>query len=196
VHCRLHAGEVINVLHFVDESGVIVNGAQVLADDFRDNMGTTLRARAGAEMAFEFVEVIKIVPYGDGPVIASWPASTNGTNGSGCNTGTLCEVITLSTGKIGRRYRGRIYLSGVIISALNNGLFTATQTTKTQAFATALINRYGGLSPTRTFGLGVWSRLLAGPDPPWTTDAFTRVTSATVRNVIRNQRRRQLGVGR
>jgi hypothetical protein len=196
VHCRLHGGEVINVLHFVDEAGVLVNPAQVLADDFRTSMDVTLRARASLDMAFEYVEVTRIVPYGDGPQLSLWPSSTNGTVGSGCASGTLAEVVTLYTGRVGRRYRGRIFFGGIIGTGVSAGLVVASQSTRTQNHITALLNRYGGLSPTRSWGLGVWSRAIAGPDPPWSTDAFTRVTSATVRTIVRNQRRRQVGVGR
>jgi hypothetical protein len=196
VHCRLHGGEVINVLHFVDEFGVAVNGSQELANDFRTNMEATLKARASTEFALEYVEVVKLVPYGEGPALSLWPGNTFGTVTGGCPSGSLAEVVTLYTAKVGRRFRGRMYLAGMVTSALSGGSITSTQSTRTQAFVTALMTRYAAVGTAGQFRLGIWSRLIAGPEPPWTTDAFTRVTSATVRTVIRNQRRRQLGVGR
>ena len=136
VHCRLHGGEVINVMHFVDDLGAAGNNAQRLAADFRTNMDTSIRGRATNEMAFEYVEVTKIVPYGDGPEISVWPASTNGTVGSGCVSGTLAEVVTLYTATLGRRHRGRLFLSGIITTGAAAGLIVGTQTTRTQTFAT------------------------------------------------------------
>jgi hypothetical protein len=195
VHCRLHGGEVINVWHFVEDLPAPA-GAQTLADDVRDNMGTTLRARASNEMVFEYVEAVKLVPYGDGPVTAPWPGGTLGTAAGNCATGTVCEVITVYTSQIGRRHRGRMYLSGLLGTRMSSGLATTTQTTATQAFATAFATRYMVVGHPGFFSFGIWSRVIAGPDPPWPTDAFTRATSLTVRTILRNQRRRQIGVGR
>jgi hypothetical protein len=76
------------------------------------------------------------------------------------------------------------------------GSWIAAQTTRTQAFATALATRYMSAGTAGSYKLGVWSKLTAGPEPPWPTSAFTRATSLTVRTIIRNQRRRQVGVGR
>lgn len=198
VHCRMYGNEVLNVMHFVDTGGLPGDQAQALANDFRDNMITTLRPRASGDMAFEFVEVIKIVPFGEGPRIANWAAATLGTAAGTSISATLCEVITVHSDQIGRRKRGRIYLSGAPAAASTAaaGLWTATQTTRTQAFATALAARYIADGGGSAFRLGIWSKLTAGPDPPWSTDAFTRATALTVRLIIRTQRRRQLGVGR
>lgn len=196
IHCRQNAGEVINVLHFVDNIGALGDAAQNLADDFRDNMGTSLRGRASGDLIFEYIEVIKIVPYGEGPRLALWPANTAGTAGGNSFSATLAEVITLYTGQIGRRKRGRMFLAGGPTGTSALGSWPAAQTTRTQTFATALMNRYGPSGSSGTWKLGVWSKVIAGPDPPWTTDAFTRVTSVTVRTAVRNQRRRQIGVGR
>jgi hypothetical protein len=196
IHARLHGGEVINVLHFVDDLGAAGDNSQQLANDFRTNMDTTLRGRATGDMTFEFIEVVKIVPYGEGPTLSLWPANTVGTVVGTAPTGSIAEVVTLYTAKVGRRYRGRMYLAGIVGSGMSAGSFVTTQSNRTQAFITALLGRYVAIPGGGQFRLGIWSRLNAGPDPPWPTSAFTRVTSATVRTVIRNQRRRQLGVGR
>jgi hypothetical protein len=196
VHCRQNGGEVLNVLHFVDNFGVPGDSAQYLANDFRDQMGTTLRARACPDLVFEFVEVIKIVPYGDGPRVALWAANTNGTATGNSFSATLAEVVTVYTGTAGRRHRGRMYLAGAPTGTSAAGSWPAAQTTRTQTFVTALMNRYGPAATNIDFRLGVWSKVIAGPDPPWPTDAFTRASSLTVRTAVRNQRRRQIGVGR
>jgi hypothetical protein len=195
IHARIHGAEVLNVLHFVEET-IYADGASVLAADVRDGLGTTLRARAATDVVYEYVEAVKLVPYGDGPVTASWAANTLGTVAGNCATATIAEVVTIYTSQIGRRHRGRMYLAGLTSSAMVAGLVAASQTTRTQALCTAMAARYIGAGASSGFGLGVWSRVIAGPDPPWPTSAFTRATSLTVRTILRNQRRRQIGVGR
>jgi hypothetical protein len=194
IHCRLHGAEVLNVLHF--RGDIVTSSASGLANDFFTNMATTLRGRASNDCFFEYIEVVPLVPYGDGPVTVSWAANTAGTVVAAAISGSLAEVVTVYTNQIGRAHRGRIFLSGIASGRIAAGLMTSAQTTATQAFATALAGRYIGDGHTGSYTFGVWSRLLAGPDPPWTTDAFTPATSLTVRTIVRNQRRRQIGVGR
>jgi hypothetical protein len=194
LHCRLHGAEVLNVLHF--RGATVTASASGLANDFFTNMAATLRARASNDFFFEYVEVVPLVPYGGGPVVVSWPANTIGTVVQAAVSGTLAEVITIYTDQIGRAHRGRIYLAGLASGRVSAGVMITSQTTATQAFATALNDRYIKDLHTAEYDMGVWSRKLAGPDPPWSTSAFTKATSLAVRTICRNQRRRQIGVGR
>ena len=196
IHGRIHGGECLNVMHFVDDTGGLGDNAQNLANDFMTNMRTTLLARACGEYFAEFIEVIKIVPFGEGPRIANFAANSIGTATGTCYTATLAEVITIHTDQVGRRKRGRIFMGGGPGTGMLAGNWIGVQTTRTQNFANALMARYGPSAPLTAWRLGVWSKATAGPDPPWSTDAFTRATSLTVRQTVRNQRRRQLGVGR
>lgn len=194
VHCRMHGGEVLNVMHF--RGDLVTSNEQGLADDFRDQMGTTMRGRASNEMFFEFIEVVPLVPYGGGPVTASFPSNTLGSVIGSAASGTIAEVVTIYTSQIGRRHRGRIYLAGAVNNRIVSGSFNSTQVTASQAFVTALAGRYVGDLHTGSYTMGVWSKAIAGPDPPWSTDAFTPATSLTLRTLVRTQRRRQIGVGR
>jgi hypothetical protein len=198
VHCRLHGQEIINKLHFVQDGVNPGNQSQVLADDFRTNMDTTIRARCHPDMKFEFVEVQCIVPFGDGPAVSNWPANTAGTGSAAfaAAPGMVAEVITIYTGQAGRRKRGRLYLAGMTSGNVVSGSLSAAQTTATTALATALMTRYGQPAGVNSWRMGVWSRLIAGPAPPWTTDAFAPVSGLAVRTIARTQRRRQIGVGR
>lgn len=196
LHCRIHGAEVINVMHFVDDLGVAIDGAQELANDFRTNMAATLLARASTDTFFEYVEAIKIVPYGDAPRLSVWPTTTNGGVSGTTPSATLCEVITISSAQIGRRKRGRIYMAGLAPTAMASGQLAPAQTTRTQSFATALASRFMAVGTGSQFKLGIWSKLNAGPEPPWPTSAFTRASALTVRTIVRTQRRRQVGVGR
>jgi hypothetical protein len=198
IHQRQHGQEVINKLHFLQDSISPGNLSQDLADDFRTNMDTAIRQRAHTDFVFEYIEVQRIVPFGDGAAISAWPANTKGTWGAPypLGSGTLAEVITIHSSQVGRRRRGRIYLAGHNRDQVENGLWRSEATTKTQTFATALATRYMVLPTPSFWVLGVWSRVIAGPNPPFSTDAFTRASALTVRTTVRNQRRRQLGVGR
>ena len=199
INTRLHGSVVINVLHFVEDVTVGGgSGAQALANDFATNMKTTLQARCTSETTFDSVEVRSLVPFSGAPAVANFPANTFGTAGGACSSATLAQVITIYTSRGGRRGRGRIYMAGGLTdaSSLSAGVWGSTQTTRTQNFATALATRYMVVPYVTSFALGVWSRVLAGPNPPWPTSAFVRANSLSVRTICRTQRRRQVGVGR
>jgi len=199
VYMRLHGSQMVNVMHFVEDLAAVGGGASGLATDFVTNMRPTLIARATTEMAFDFVEVQSIVPFSGAAVTANFPGGTVGTALNASSSATLAEVISIYSSRAGRRGRGRIYLPGapsrpgVDVTA---GIWLPVQTTRTTAFATALATRYVGIPGTVAYCLGVWSRVLAGPFPPWPTSAFVRATALTVRTTVRTQRRRQVGVGR
>jgi hypothetical protein len=199
IYQRLHGAQVVNVLHFVQDDPTPGVGGAWLANDFLTNMSATLRARASNEVLFESIEVQSIVPFSGGSDVANFPANTLGTVGLGVTSATLAEVITIYTSRGGRRGRGRQYMAGAATrssTGSSQGVWASTQTALTVNYATALAGRYIYTAPTVRFHLGVWSRTIAGPTPPWSTDAFVRATSLTVRTIMRTQRRRQVGVGR
>lgn len=198
VYQRLHGQQVVNVMHFVQEDPLSTVGGQQLANNFIANMTTTMRARTSNQMTYEYVEVQTIVPFSGGPVTANWTGGTAGTQIQPCQTGTVAEVITIYTSRGGRRGRGRIFLAGARTdtTGMASGLWAAAQTTLTQAYATALATFYTGVLPPVPFHLGVWSKASGPALPPWTSSQFVRATGLTVRQTVRNQRRRQIGVGR
>jgi hypothetical protein len=198
IYQRLHGSDIINVLHFVQDDPTPTYGAQQLANDFVTKMRPSMIARAVSQMAFSFVEVQSIVPFSGAPVTAAFPGGTVGSVVGGTVSATLCEVITIYTSRGGRRGRGRMYLAGASTATadVSAGGWLSPQTTRTAAFATALATNYMQEPPVVGWKLGVWSKVIAGPDPPWTTDAFVRATALTVRTIVRTQRRRQVGVGR
>lgn len=198
VYQRLHGSQVVNVYHFVQEDPTPATGALELASDWVTNMRATSIARASNELLFEYVEVQSLVPFSGGPVTVNFPASTIGTVVAPCHSATLCEVITMYSSRAGRRGRGRMYLAGAPTqsTSISAGTWLSAQTTRTQTFATAVATRYMVVGHPSGFSLGVWSRVLAGPDPPFSSDGFVRASALTVRTIVRTQRRRQVGVGR
>ena len=198
VYQTLQGGQVVNVMHFVQDDPVPTRGPLELANDFITNMTTTLKARAFAGVTFNYVEVQSIVPFSGGSVIVNFPGGTIGGVAGSCASGTLSEVMTIYSERGGRRGRGRLYLPSSDTSATNasGGSWTAAQTARTQTFATAFYNRYIAATKPIGWALGVWSRASGPINPPWATSQFARATGLTIRTTIRTQRRRQLGVGR
>lgn len=198
IYQRLHGAQVINVLHFVQDDPLPTRGALELATDFVTNMRATMIVRASSAMLFEYVEVQSMIPFAGGPVTVNFPGGTVGSNASACASATLAEVVTVYTERAGRRGRGRMYLAGAPTSTsdIQLGAWMAVQTARTQGYITALNTRYVAASHPIGWMLGVWSKVLAGPDPPFPTSCFARASSLTVRTLVRNQRRRQVGVGR
>lgn len=134
---------------------------------------------------------------------------------SGSQTGEglppqVAQVVTLNTGFSGRRRRGRTYIAGISEQVQDQGLIaTATLATNQTSWNTHLgIYGVGGTSPD--FELGVWSMreatgceptktvpshlvMVENPDP---VSAYLGVISAACRQILYNQRRRTIGVGR
>ena len=198
IYATFQTAQVVNVMHFVSQDATGIDTPQDLANDFATNMLATLRGRANSGVNYQYVEVQKIVPFAGGPATATFGSPSTGTVGSVCVSATLCEVLSIYSERGGRRGRGRIYLppASSTTTEAGAGVWLTTQTTRTQAFATALGNRYITATPTPRWYLGVWSRASGPLFPPWTTSQFARATGLVVRNTIRTQRRRQLGVGR
>lgn len=188
-----------NVMHFVEELPVYAPGTPntlALAQDFMNNMSTSLRARTANNVQFLRIEVQPVVPYGAESAILDYGTNTFGTQAQATHVPFATENVTIYSNQIGRRKRGRIYLPPGSLNTMASGSWTSAQTALTQTFVTAMVNRYIGNTLGTTWYLGIWSRVLAGPAPPWPTSAFTRATRLQVRTVMRTQRRRQVGVGR
>lgn len=120
-------------------------------------------------------------------------------------------VITLNTGLIGRRRRGRIYLPGYSEPDQSSGAWLSAFITTLTTNWTTFFNKYAGSSPTSpTVRLGVWSfRIATGcvrsPNPPYDhiqvdspnlADAFRPLTAFVPRSTVYTQRRRVIGIGR
>lgn len=198
IYQSLQSAQVVNVLHFVQDDPLPSRGGLELANDFVTNLTTSLKARAFTGVAFQYIEVQSIVPFSGASIIVNFPGGTIGGVSGNCASGSLAEVVTIYSERAGRRGRGRFYLppGGTNATEAVGGLWTAAQTTRTQTFATALTTRYIAAAHPIGWVLGVWSRA-SGPEfPPWTTSQFAKGSGLVVRPTIRNQRRRQVGVGR
>jgi hypothetical protein len=118
-------------------------------------------------------------------------------------------VTTLKTDFAGRTHRGRHYLSGMEEAKQTNGTIAGAFVTAYQTAWDAQLLQYGPAGTDPNFQLGIWSmRTATGcvprKEPPYgmqnvapanPVQAFTPVTSFTVRNIVYSQRRRTIGVG-
>jgi hypothetical protein len=195
VRARQFGSEMLNVMHFREKS-VGGGDAAHLAFLFRSQLDASWRNVAHTSIIFEAVQVTPMIPFGGGPAEDTWPANAAGTNsGTGGPHPASCAVLTLYTSLIGRKRRGRIYIGGIPSNLVANGLWSGPMITNLNTIRTALLGRYGPTGDT-IYELGVWSRLIAGPTPPYPASAFEPITSIAVRSQVRSQRRRQVGVGR
>jgi len=118
-------------------------------------------------------------------------------------------VITLGSGLIGRRHRGRIYVWGMGETQQSAGTWTSACLTALTTPFTTFFNKYKGGGTDPKISLGIWSDRTAfgcewqgkppthvQVDPPRPDEAFTQTTGFTIRNVVYTQRRRAVGVGR
>lgn len=189
----------MNVLHFVEDTPLYAPGtpgALALAQDFVTNMATPLKNRLSGSTTLLRVEVQPMVPFGTEAAIVDFPAGSVGALPFSAAIPFATENITIYSNQIGRRKRGRIYLPSGGDNQASVGLWLSAQTVRTQTFATAIDVRYMRVPYATSWALGIWSRVLAGPTPPWPTSAFVRAARLTVRTTVRTQRRRQIGVGR
>jgi len=147
----------------------------------------------------------------DGGVVFGGPLSAplNGTNPiSETLPPQAAVVVTIVTGAIGRRKRGRWYGWGYSENDQNAGIWDSVMRTPLTTALTTFFNKYksGGTSPA--YQLGVWSErtasgcILSGTPPhltnvdiPSPDTAFTPALTFTLRTIVYNQRRRTVNVG-
>lgn len=118
-------------------------------------------------------------------------------------------VVTLGSGLIGRRHRGRIYGYGFGESDQIGGTWSSTNITTLQSNFNTWFNKYKDGGTDAKIKLGIWSDRTAfgcawvgNPpthqqvDSPNPDTAFTPATGFTMRGVVNTQRRRAVGIGR
>jgi hypothetical protein len=148
--------------------------------------------------------------HGGNLFTGNFTAPTGGTNGG---TGVLppqnATVVTISSGLIGRRKRGRIYLFGASETDQDSGSWTGTYISGFNGRFTTWFNKYKASGTDPNFQLGIWSEREATGciwdpitkahkkvDDGHPDQAFTPVSGFQTRTIVYNQRRRTLGVGR
>lgn len=188
-----------------------------LANDFK-NLWLPVQSSSAAWETWELRQL-----WGTGMTpVASECRRDGGVVTGGALTGTLtggrltgdalppqaAVVVTLVTGAIGRRKRGRWYGWGCAEVDQASGTWATSMHTDLAPTLATFLAKYGPSGTDPTFQLGVWSERTAsgctpsGPDgelvnveTPHPELAFTPVTALTIRPIVYNQRRRTVGVG-
>lgn len=117
-------------------------------------------------------------------------------------------VITLTTGFIGRRKRGRIYIYGLTEDSQAGGTWDAAKRATWITAFTTFFNKYKDDGTSPTFELGIWSdrtamgcvwnpitKQMTNVDAPLPDQGFTPATGFQLRTTVFSQRRRTLGAG-
>jgi hypothetical protein len=117
-----------------------------------------------------------------------------------CLPGQNSMLISFRTGLKGRRVRGRCYVPGVSETMTVGGKLTGTQLTALQALGQEIYTTFGAGQGNPNYALVVHSPptppVKVKPPPPVHTDTLdTPITVADASELIRTQRRRQIGVG-
>lgn len=107
-------------------------------------------------------------------------------------------VATLRTGIAGRSRRGRHYWAGLTESSQNHGAIDSAWVAAVQTYYDDLVAALGSGGSNADYEWGVWSKKLGEPSPHVynLTSGFRPITEVVVRDIVRSQRRRQLGAGR
>lgn len=207
LHMGYHGSALQTSLHFRNEdAGGTPAG---LAAHYRDNALDTFQAATVGELSFSRITVEQIAagvpPSTVGPFIDSTDlALAGGTVGALVGEGMIGQgpaVIGLRTGIKGRRYRGRIFLSGAPEGSSALGLWSAAQLALWQAHAADLLAHYGA-GGSSIYTAVVWSPQdltfvkKDGTPAPRVGNIASAVTAFITSPAVKTLRRRALGVGR
>lgn len=213
--------QIVNRVHFQANAGVTpdATSALALADDFRacltaanlasSHLATkwTLRQVWGAGVTYSTTKPIR-----SGGLYLEGVPTTAAMGSDGANQLVPLQVaacMKLTTGYLGRRRRGRLFIAGLTVTDLASGLIAAGTVTQINASFTTMNNKYkpGGTSADWDWGVfsfraasgwapsNTWPRRLVYVGPISTQNEFTGFTTFSLDTTPRTQRRREIGVG-
>lgn len=198
---RQEGQQVLNVMHFrargpVDDVELRLLRALVIC------LLTQLRPLMGAN--YQFVRCVgKRVSPDLGPIIESLPEAGEGVQGAdeGDTLPTYVSiVVNIHSTRGGRSGRGRMFIPGVPESA-SQGSFIPTDNpywagiiAYLQCVASQFIHPTE-LAEANTFDIGVMSRKIGGPKPPYLATGFARATALKPNNALATTRSRKVGHG-
>lgn len=207
LHSSYHGSSLQTSAHFRFEDAAGTAGG--LAAHYRDNALDTLQAATVEEMVYTRITVEQVAagipPSTVGPFIESaelaLPAATDGDLVAEGMIGQGPAVLGLRTGIKGRRYRGRMFLSGAPEGSSALGLWSAAQQALWDAHAADLVAHYGA-GGSSIYTMVVFSAedltfvKKDGTPAPRVGNIASAVTSIIVANAVKTLRRRARGVGR
>lgn len=183
-------GLVVNVLHYRATIAGTGTDMQIL-NDFANaviaNIGTLWRNILPTSYTASAINVSKIRPLPRSLTVNNWTAAA-GTRAVTPLPSEVAVTITKRTNFGGRKFRGRLFVSGLEQAATANGvlLLTGPYPSAVTAFANALNNQLTGPTTTVVANPVIFHRA---------SGTYTDIQSHIPRGPLRAQRRRQAGRG-
>lgn len=179
-----HNQERVNVLHFTKPGGAIDDGdlsdiAQFL-DDWHANY---LKNAQSNQLTLDQIQVTDISVPGGHQETLDLATPRPGALATSPAPGNVTNTLSLRTNRVGKRYRGRIYIPGLVdVDTGDDDTISSTQLARLAVVAGQLLIGVPG-----TMELGVASRVGL---------FITPVLTLVLENIIDSQRRRLPGRGR
>ena len=184
----------VNVFHFRQKAGYL--SAINLVGEFVAGVETQYRAMITSALSITKYSCRSLIPHLT-DFYESFPSPIRpGTGGTTPCPPVSAGIITWRTGLPGRRKRGRTYLAGININQQAGGRLSTTFITNYMSvFADRCISLWGPGGSSATTEIGVWSRLNAGPDPPFAAAGFQPITAFTCQPAMGSMGTRRVGRG-
>jgi len=216
-HYALESITVNNVLWFQQVSAApLANEAQLLADDFKNNIiggiGQAPRNCQSPDFVYDLIRVQRMLFTYDAPVSSAFGPPVQ--VGSALDDPRFpiptvcCLVYKLSTGVAGRRHRGRLFLGGFGCQAAGNTINPMSDRARWSAAFMVAMNAYMQRIKDRYNGTtiidapsgykarwGIYSHAIGGSSPPFNVSGFQNISSFSTDGIVRVQRRREYGRG-
>jgi hypothetical protein len=182
-----------NVFHFRQKGGFL--SAINLIGEWRVGCEAEHRACLSSQIHIIKYSARTLVPFNSDFYEATFALA--GTDGLTPLPPLVAAIITWRTGLAGRRKRGRSYIGGLDRNEHGgNGTLSPTYvSTRITPFANKVYSVFGSGGTNPNAEIGIWSRLNAGPDPPFDPAGFQVMTSYTVQTRMGSMGTRRLGRG-
>jgi hypothetical protein len=186
----------LNVFHFRQRGAPVLTAINLIAE-FKANAQTQYRAMIASGFGIRRYAARSMIPYNTDFYETIENPTLTGTGGTTAVPAVCAGIITWRTGQPGRRKRGRSYLPGISINNTDfAGRLAAVFIANTvNAFGNQVMTRWGPTGASTTTEIGVWSRLNAGPDPPFDPAGFTPITAFTAQPALGSMGTRRFGRG-
>jgi hypothetical protein len=184
----------INVFHFRQKAGFL--SAINLIGEFQAGIQTQYRALVTSGLAISRYSCRSLIPYNT-DFYETFPSPTLAGTGGTTPVPPVCAgIITWRTGQPGRRKRGRTYIAGISQTQHTGGRLSASFiTTWMNAFGNQALSLWAAGGSSATTEIGVWSRLNAGPSPPFDPAGFQVITAFTAQPAMGSMGSRRFGRG-
>lgn len=187
------SNQIVNTFGFVQKSTTAGFLGAGLITDWNTNMKAPWLAMIDGQYYIDVYRVTDVVPAIAARAELYLTAANVGTAGVATAPNTVAAVLSWSTARSGRSYRGRTYVAPVPGTYHSRNTVVTAGITAYNAFISAFLARYGPAGSSTDFQAAIISRVQNGVE--LTQPVATPITAGTLRLTLGTQRRRRLGVG-